>query len=323
MQRKYLFTILILLFSAWNTFLWCQVDEEFADFNRAGKTIYNFLRVEQGARPVAMGGAFTAVANDINSIFYNPAGLTHIESMEYVFSYADWLVDSKFFSGAYGYTTGFGTVGVSFIHFGIAEFEETLPLEPEGTGRMVGASNLALGLAFARDITDKLSLGGQVRYVQEILDQDTRKTVAFDLSTFYNTGFRNLTLGVSLRNLGPDQAVSKATRSETFPMPVDFNVTVASEILGKRDGPYSLTLAFENAFTIDLGDRYRIGAELWLMNLVALRGGYRYNYSNEDFSFGVGISPNLMDKKFNIDLAYTNFIDYFDSPLRLSISGAL
>ena len=323
MQRKYLFTLLILLLSTWNSGLWCQVDEEFEDFNRAGKTIYNFLRVEQGARPVAVGGAFTAIADDINSIFYNPAGLVHIQSMEYVFSYADWLVGSKFFSGALGYSMGFGTVGISFVHFGIEEFEETLPLQPEGTGRMVGAGNLALGLAYAREITDKLALGGQVRYIQEKLDQDVRKTVAFDVSTFYNTGFRNLKLGAVLRNLGPDQAVSKVTRSESFPMPIDFNVTVASEIIGNRESPYSLTLAFENGFTIDLGDRYRVGAELWLMNLLALRGGYRFNYSNEDFSFGLGLSPVLMGKKINIDLAYSNFKEYFDSPIRLSISGTL
>ncbi|MBN1350319.1 PorV/PorQ family protein [candidate division KSB1 bacterium] len=323
MQKKYLFTLLILFFLIWTSQALSQIDEEFADFNRAGKTIYNFLRVEQGARAVGMGGAYTPISDDINSIFYNPAGLTHIESMEYVFSYADWLVGSKFFSGAFGYTTGFGTLGISFIHFGIEEFEETLPLQPEGTGRMVGAGNLALGLAYAREITDKLSLGGQVRYIQETLDQDTRTTVSFDLSTFYNTGFRNLRLGVALRNLGPDQAVSKVTRSESFPMPIDFNVTVASEILGKKEGPYSLTLAFENGFTVDLGDRYRLGAELWLMNLLALRGGYRFNYSNEDFSFGFGISPKLMGRKLNIDMAYTNFIDYFDSPLRISVSGTL
>ena len=321
MSKKYLFTLVTILLSAWCTNVWCQADEDFEDFTRVGKTIYNFLRVEQGARPVAIGGAFTGIADDINTIFYNPAGLTNISSMEYVFSYTDWLVDSKFFSGAFGYTTGFGSFGVSFVHFGIKEFEETLPLQPEGTGRMVGAGNLALGLAYAREITDRLSLGGHVRYIQETLDQDVRKTVAFDVATFYRTGFHNLTLGIALRNLGPDQAVSKVTRSESFPMPIDFNVTVASQILGSREGPFCLNLAFENGFTIDLGDRYRLGTELWLLDIIAIRGGYRFNYSNEDFSFGFGLSPVFQNKRINIDMAYTHFKEYFESPLRISISG--
>ncbi len=322
MLKKYHFILLILVVAIWQFPLWSQVDTEFADFNRAGKTIYNFLRVEQGARAVALGGAFTPIADDANAVFYNPAGLTQIASMGYAISYADWLVDSKFYSGAFSYKSNWGTLAFSYVQFGIEEFEETLPLQPQGTGRMVSAGNLALGLAYAREITDKLSIGGHVRYVQETLDQDNRSTVAFDLATFYRTGFRGLTLGVALRNLGPDQAVSKATRSESFPMPIDFNVTIASEVLGSRKGPYGLILAFENGFTVDLGDRYRAGAELWLMNLIAIRGGYRFNYSNEDFSFGFGISPQFKGQQLNMDLAYTNFKEYFDAPLRVSVSGA-
>ena len=322
MQKQYMVLTIILSLLITISPLWSQDDQEFKNFNRAGKTIYNFLRVEQGARPAAMGGAFTAVSNDINAIFYNPAGLVNIQKMEYVFSYSNWLVGSRFFSGAVGYETSFGTFGLSFVHFGIDEFEETLPLQPEGTGRMVGAGNLAIGLAYARRITDKLSLGGHVRYIEENLDIDTRRTVAIDVATYYRTGFRDLTLGVALRNLGPDQAVSRVTRSESFPMPIDFNVTIASEILGSHEGPYSVLMSFENGFTVDWGDRYRLGTEIWLMNIVALRAGYHFNYSNQDFSLGVGLAPQIRGKKLNIDLAYTHFQEYFDAPLRISISGA-
>ncbi len=321
MQKRYLFLILVLSFLVLVSPLWSQSDQEFKNFNRAGKSIYNFLRVEQGARPVAMGGAFTAVSDDINSIFYNPAGLTNIQGMEYLFSYTNWLVGSKFYSGAFGYKTNFGTFGFSFVHFGIEEFEETLPLQPEGTGRMVGAGDLALGLAYARDITDRLSLGGHVRYIEETLDMDTRRTVGIDLATFYKTGFHDLVLGVALRNMGPDQAVSRVTLSESFPMPIDFNVTLASRVYGNEDDPLSVLVAFENGFTIDWGDRYRAGTEVWLMNLLALRGGYRFNYSNSDFSLGLGISPKLRGRKLNIDIAYTNYQEYFDAPLLISVSG--
>lgn len=322
MQKRYLFIILAFSILIHMSPLWGQSDQEFTNFTRAGKTIYNFLRVEQGARPVAMGGAFTAVADDINSIFYNPAGLTNIENMEYLFSYTNWLVGSTFYSGAFGYKTGFGTLGLSFVHFGIDEFEETLPLQPEGTGRMVGAGDLALGLAYARDITDRLSIGGHVRYIEENLDQDTRRTVAIDLATYYKTGFKDLVLGVALRNLGPDQAVSGVTMSESFPMPIDFNVTLASRVYGSQDDPLSVLMTVENGFTIDLGDRYRAGTEVWLMDVLAFRGGYRFNYSNSDFSLGLGIAPKLRNKQLNIDIAYTNYQEYFDAPLIFSISGA-
>ncbi|MBU0899600.1 hypothetical protein KKB54_02120, partial [bacterium] len=41
----------------------------------SGTTTANFLKSEVGSRPVAMGGAFVAIADDINSLYYNPSGV--------------------------------------------------------------------------------------------------------------------------------------------------------------------------------------------------------------------------------------------------------
>ncbi len=323
MSAKNCVRISMLFLLIWSGNIFAQVDDQFTDFNRAGKTIYNFLKVEQGARPVAMGGAFAPIADDINSIFYNPAGIANIENMEYIFSYSKWLVGSAFQSGAFAYSTDYGTFGLSFVSFAIDEFEETLPLQPEGTGRTVSAGDVAIGLVYAKEITDKLSLGAQVRYISETLDMDTRSTFAVDVGTYYKTGFSNVILAVVLKNVGPDQAVTSRVLAETFSMPIDFNIGLSSRVLGSEEDPFSLVIAAENSYAVDLADRYRIGAELIVLDILALRCGYRFNYSNEDFSFGVGISPVFKGKKFNIDLAYSNFIDYFDAPLRLSISGTL
>ena len=42
-----------------------------------------FLKLGMGARPVGLGGAFTAISNDVNAIAYNPAGIAQLESNEY------------------------------------------------------------------------------------------------------------------------------------------------------------------------------------------------------------------------------------------------
>ena len=322
MNSRIIVKIYIILLIAWATNIYAQVDDQYSDFNRAGKTIYNFLRVEQGARAVAMGGAFAPVADDLNSIYYNPAGITNIENMEYLFSYNNWLVGSSFYSGAFAYSTNYGTFGLSVVSFSIQEFEETLPLQPEGTGRMVGAGDLAIGLTYAKKITNKLSLGVQGRYISETLDQDTRSTFAVDVGTYYKTGFNDVILAVVLKNVGPDQAVTSRTLAETFQMPIDFNIGLSSKILGSEGETYALAIAAESSYAIDLSDRYRIGAELWLMEIIALRGGYRFNYSNEDYSLGVGISTKVLGEKLNIDFSYTHMIEYFDAPLRVAITGA-
>lgn len=44
----------------------------------AGKYGADFLRIAVGARPAAMGGAFTALADDATSFYWNPSGLTKV-----------------------------------------------------------------------------------------------------------------------------------------------------------------------------------------------------------------------------------------------------
>ena len=47
-----------------------------AEFKKLGTTGFNFVKIDLSARPAAMGSAFMAISDDINSIFWNPAGLT-------------------------------------------------------------------------------------------------------------------------------------------------------------------------------------------------------------------------------------------------------
>ena len=48
----------------------------------AGTVGAAFLKIEGGSRPVGMGGAFAGLANDVNTIFWNPAGLTAVQDQE-------------------------------------------------------------------------------------------------------------------------------------------------------------------------------------------------------------------------------------------------
>ena len=177
-------------------------------------------------------------------------------------------------------------------------------------------------IVWRKKLTNKLSLYLKGNYISKKLDQYTRSTFTIDVRTYYKTGFNDIILAVVLKNVGPDQAVTSKTLAETFQMPIDFTIGLSSRILGNEGKTYSLNIAAESSYAIDLSDRYRIGAELWLMNIIALRGGYRFNYSNEDYSLGVGISTKVLGEILNIDFSYTHMIEYFDAPLRVSIIGA-
>ena len=75
-----------------------------------------FLKLEMGARAVAMGGAYGAIAGDPNCIFYNPAGTAFVEGLALVFNHSQWLADISYQSGVMSYNTGrFGTFSLNYM----------------------------------------------------------------------------------------------------------------------------------------------------------------------------------------------------------------
>jgi hypothetical protein len=209
-------------------------------------------------------------------------------------------------------------LGISVISFSTEEFEETTIFEPEGTGRMIKAGDIAIALAYALKLTDRLSFGLKGQYLEEFIDDDKAKGFAFDFSTFYMSGFRDLTIAMVMKNFGPDAKFL----TKKFKLPLYFNVNTAMSLLGKQGGPVQLLLSAESAFATDYRDRYHVGSELWIADMLALRGGYKFFYDTEDWTIGAGLKLKIGARRILIDIAYSNFEEFFDPPLRISIGGS-
>ena len=82
----------------------------------------------------------------------------------------------------------------------------TTNYELEGTGRNFSLNDIAIGLSYAKFMTDKFSVGANIYYVKEAVDlyKYASKTIAFDIGTFYITGFNTLNLGMTIKNFGPE-----------------------------------------------------------------------------------------------------------------------
>lgn len=287
-------------------------------FRKVGISGFHFLKVGQGARAAGMGDAFVAVADDIHTVFWNPAGLTHIDRPQYTFSYGRWFVNTKMYSGAVGFKTGLGNVAFSYVGFSPESFEERTPAQPNGTGRMVRVGNAAVGVAFAKKLTDKLSFGFHARYIQEDLDLVTVKSFDIAIGSIFYTGFRSSRIAMSLRNFGKDNTIDL----EPFQMPVHFNFAAAMELYGKKNDPFLFTFAFEAAYTVDFKDRYLLGGEMWMANTLALRGGYKFSYDVEGYTVGAGVKRAVgRGRWLGADVSY-GAAKYFESPIRVSLSGA-
>jgi len=304
-------------------FISLTVKENFAqfdygfDFSKAGSAGLQFLKIGVGARETAMGEAVTSIVNDANSVFWNPAGLAYVEKREVVLSHNQWLADSKHNAAVIAYPIGSFVVALNAITLNINEFEETTALQPDGTGRMVQAGDMLLGLSVAKRFTDKLSIGLQVKYVQEKLDNYKLSNVLFDVGTIYYTGFRELRLGFALQHFGPDMNLV----NQDFRTPLLFRVSAADEVFSTEN--IGLIFAAELVHPTDNVEWINFGMEINLLNYVELRGGYRLDNDLSKVSFGIGLRPpSLSDFDFKIDYSYTPSEIIFNDIQRFTIGLA-
>jgi len=301
MKTRILITILLLGFGL------VQAQE----FAKVGTSGAQFLKIAVGSRGIGMGEAFDAVCNDASSIFWNPAGLTSIEKNSLVAAHANWLADINYEAAAFARNVrGIGVIGVSFGYLGSGDIAETTVMQPEGTGNYFNTSNLMLGVSYARALTDKFSIGGNIKYIEEKLENEKATAWAVDIGTLYKTGFRSLRMGITIRNFGPelkfsgtyqdydngswviDDRTGAPEQKEYLPyhMPMTFKVSLAYDAIEQENN--FLTLSTDLVHPNDNVERLNLGAEWRLYKIFALRLGYigplgmlgRYSDETEDAS---------------------------------------
>jgi hypothetical protein len=283
---------------------------------RLTTTSFNFLKLTSNARSAGMGDAYAAVGNDLTAIYYNPAGITQVETARAVqVGYAKWIVGARIGTAAFAVKTKVAVFGVSAVFYSTEEFEETTSANPAGTGRMIKGTDTAIGVSIAKQVTDKLSVGGSVKAVTEDLDLVSYTTVDFDFGTLFYTGYRSTRLAMSLKNLGADREVV-ANKAR---VPTVFNISGAGEVYGNLGDPLSITLAAEQAYYTDFAARYYVGVEAWVNNMFALRGGWKTRHDSENWSVGAGLKQEFGGQRVNVDVSYSNAKAFGEKPIRLTV----
>ena len=124
--------------------------------NRSGTVSEQFLKISTSARAIGIGGAQVAVAEGPSSLGFNPAGILTVSNIGVGLTYTSWFANIQHsFAGVVKNIPGFGAIGVSVTTLTTDDMIETTPAAPEGTGLTFRASDLAIGLAYARQVTDQ------------------------------------------------------------------------------------------------------------------------------------------------------------------------
>ncbi len=172
--------------------------------NNVATTSAAFLEIGAGARSLAMGGAFVSVADDASTLYWNPAGIVNLNSPHLQTYYIPWLVDTEYYYGTSVVPMGtFGSLGFSYTAVTMDEMvvRTVEDPEPDEYGQKFDAGNLALGIAYAKRLTDRFSFGLQSKFIQEKIWQMQAKGYAIDIGTLFVTE-NNLRIGMSISNFG-------------------------------------------------------------------------------------------------------------------------
>lgn len=306
-----------------------------------------FMNIGIGGRPLAMGGAFSAVANDITAGYYNPSGLTQLNypqiSLMHDERYGN-LVNYDYAAVALPWDTDM-TFALSVMRLGIDGIPDTRQALEDGRNPGVtiydpnfitddnarldyskitefSDQDWAFYLSFAKKLYDNFSYGASIKYIRRDIAEFSANGIGFDVGALY-IPFENLSVGANLQDITTTLVAWNTGRNELITPTAKIGAAYGWNILNGRLTPaVDFDVRFENrqyASTFNLGpvsfDMHG-GLEFNYNNLFSIRGGY-----NDVKQYTVGAGIKL--PKLNIDYTFARFntseLDRLPDTHRISI----
>jgi hypothetical protein len=260
-------------------------------FAKVGTFGAQFLKIGVSARATGMGSAFTGVADDANSVFWNPGGLVNVITSEVSLNHVEWPADIKLTSAVIAFNPRSipGTLAISARSLWLDPMLVRTSYEPDGNGQNFDAGSTAFGFSYARFFTDKFSSGFTANYIHEGLAESSVNTMALDFGVMYRIGAKDLKLGMVIQNLGGKMTFDEIESK----MPTNFKV--GASFVPVRTEHHKLLTAAEFQHPSDNKERANFGAEYTMNDLFFARAGYQTGYDTDGLSFGFGAALKTGD----------------------------
>ncbi len=325
--------VLIVVFGALFTLRVHAQTDNTQTITKTGTTVAQFLKIGVDARGAAMGGAFAAMEGDLSAMHWNPAGLGHHRGIGAMFAHSEWLAGMNFNYAALAFNLGeAGIMGLSVTSLSTPNDAVRTVEQPEGTGEFFNANDLALGVTFARRLTDRFSIGGSVKFIRQNIWHMSAGAVALDIGALFTTPFKNIRLGASIVNFGSDmrldgrdiqfssdpdpfnqgnvEFVNALYETDEFPLPLAFRVGIATELFKSEN--FRMSVGIDALHPNDNAESVNTGAELAFNETLFLRGGYGTLFrqdSEEGLAMGAGLQYRVWGSstKLRVDYAYADF----------------
>lgn len=299
----------------------------------AGTSAAAFLQIGVGARAQAMGNAGTVVVNDATAMFWNPASVATMDGTAHLaFDHTDWLADTKLdYIGAVLPISANSSVGLSVLSFQMVNESPVRTVDqPEGTGEFYSASDLALGLTYGVELTDRFAAGLTGKYVNEQLWNESASAFAVDLGIRYRTTLPGLNLAASISNFGGDMQLggrdllrpfdddpgnssndqlNVRLDTDTYSLPLYFRFGLGYE--QSFGDIHRVVLATDLLHPSDNSEAVNVGAEYTFWDTLSLRGGALALFEEDrtgGFSLGGGVQRRVVGGiRLTADYAYAQW----------------
>lgn len=284
------------------------------NFKKVAQSGMQYLKIGVGAEIVGRGEAGISCVKGASAMFWNPAGLGELVNHEIIFSHNSWIADISMNAAAVGVNLeNWGVVGFNILWMDYGELYRTAVASSVEESAEYGyvdqgkfsPTDLAIGFAYSKKVSSQFSFGGQIRYLYENYGSNVIVTdvgaetntdnilsaVSFDFGTLYYPGFESLAFSMTVQHFTRDLKYQQ----EKFSAPLTFKIGVSMNLLDLYDDntSSSLLLAVDAIHPRDYSERLNIGLEYDYLGLFRLRGGYRMNYDEGNFTAGAGVRYSI------------------------------
>lgn len=276
-----------------------------------GKYAGEFLAIGVGGRSLAMGGAHTAVVNDVTAGYWNPAGLARIDYPQFALMHEEHfgnLVNYNYGAVAIPYEKDM-SLGLSVIRLSVDGIPDTRNALEDANGdgildinngdrldysKITEFSNTdwAFYLTFAKRHSDNFYWGANVKIIKRDLAEYSATGIGFDIGAYYNPT-ENLFLGANIQDVTTTLIAWSSGRNELITPTAKVGAAYQLDFLGGKILPaIDLDIRFENrkyASMFNIGPvsfDAHTGFEYNYKNIFAIRAGYN---DVKQFTVGAGI----------------------------------
>jgi hypothetical protein len=301
----------------------------FAQYQDAGTSAFPFLKLDDNARTVAMGGASVAMANGIYGATINPAAAGFLTRTQAMIGYQSLILDA--WAGPLGYAVPYKNYGVfstnvMYVSNGYLDSSEALDENGNGTGTTWHVFSLVGSLGWSKLLNENLAIGVDCKGIYNPIRSSRQynasaTAVAFDAGCQYRMLKSRLILGAAIQNAG-FLVANYAKDLPRYSLPVGATLGVSYVPLYMQ----GLRLALDLQKANDDYLNYKPGFELavYKKNLF-VRGGYGFSEgdleevikqaknessgayiksNSSGLSLGIGIAADVNNIATNVDVAY-------------------